>query len=114
MKMSGVPNKNEVAPVVAGEYVIVCVPERLMLCGARLPELNVGDQSLQSKSGTAYDAVVKVRARHTDIRNFNGMSGGLTSSSTCEDAILGGQGMVGSPLGCVMETLRRCKNLRCG
>ena len=113
MKMSGVPNKNEVAPVVAGEYVIVCVPERLMLCGARLPELNVGDQSLQSKSGTPYDAVVKVRARHTDIRNFNGMSGGLIGW-TCEDAILGGQGMVGSPLGCVGETPRRCKNLRCG
>ena len=113
MKMSGVPNKNVVAPVVPGEYVIVCVPERLMLCGARLPELNVGDQSLQSKSGMPYDAVVKVRARHTDFRNFNGMSGGLTCW-TCEDAIHGGQGMVGSPLRCVVETLRRCKNVRCG
>ena len=43
MKMSGVPNKNEVAPVVAGEYVIVCVPERLMLCGARLRLSPFGD-----------------------------------------------------------------------
>lgn len=106
MKMSGVPNKNVVAPEVPGVYVIVCDPERLMLCGARLPELNEGDQSLQSSSGALCSGAVDTNAMHMEIRNFIGMSGDLISWF-CKDAMIGGQGLVGSPLGRVADTPRR-------